>query len=325
MVLCLLFVLCLFCGAILLIYKWENEQKIDKSYAEGNTGRQTYISFNGREYALRKDLDVTLLMGIDKYLVDELAQDEHGEFKQADFLMLLVMDPKTQKCTAIHINRDTMAEISILSDSGRELGTYEAQITLAHTYGREPKTQCRNTVKAVSELFGGIKINHYVSIGMDGLVVLNDIVGGVTVEVLDDFTGIDDTLVQGETVTLRGEQALVYIRTRRGMNDSTNLHRMERQKQYIEALETQLLGKAEYENDFIMSSLMEINSYMVSDCSIEQLSEFGNQLSEYGIADYITLKGEAVEGEQFIEYRVDEEALRELTVTLFCESLSEAE
>ncbi len=34
---------------------------------------------------------------------------------------------------------------------------------------------------------------------------------------MDDFSSIDSTLVQGETVTLMGNHALTYVRTRGGL------------------------------------------------------------------------------------------------------------
>ena len=71
---------------------------------------------------------------------------------------------------------------------------------------------------------------------MDAVPVFNDLVGGVEIEVLDDFTGIDDTLVKGKTVTLMDEHALHYVRTRKDLEDSSNSTRMKRQQQYINAL-----------------------------------------------------------------------------------------
>ena len=119
----------------------------------------------------------------------------------------------------------------------------------------------------------GITINRYISIAMDGIPVLNDLVGGVTVEVMDDFSGIDDTLIQGETVTLKGQQALTYVRERKRLSDPTNTHRMERQKQYLEALQKQMLKLSDASENFALSTLMELNDYLVSNCSVEQIYE----------------------------------------------------
>ena len=59
-------------------------------------------------------------------------------------------------------------------------------------------------MKAVSNLLFGIEINHYLSFTMDAVALVNDLVGGVQVEVLDDLTFLDPALRKGETVTLKG-------------------------------------------------------------------------------------------------------------------------
>lgn len=278
--------------------------------------------YDGAWYRQRRDVETTLIMGIDKAAVDETMPSQ-GDYEQSDFLMLLVIDPKAKKCVGIHINRDTMTEIQMLSGTGRVEGRFTGQITLAHTYGGQPEIRCRNTVTAVSNLMYGVKIDHYISLAMDGVIVLNDLVGGVTLEVMDDFVGLDDTLVRGETVTLLGQHALNYIRLRKGLEDQTNLHRMERQKQYLEALQTELLSRTDEDQDFSMSAMMELNEYMVSNCSVEQLSALSDTLKEYGVGEYRTLEGEAILGETYYEYHVDEEALRRTVMELFYERVRE--
>lgn len=304
-----------FLAVLFGLHIWEDGQGAPPAKDEGRGAEPIY--YQGTYYMPREGLETTLLLGVDKYIVDEAGQETQGDFEQADFLLLLVTDTKKETCTAIHINRDTMAEIPILSHAGARIGSYTAQITLAHTFGGTAKIQCRNTLDAVSGLLGGVKIQHYVSLGMDGVVALNDLAGGVTLEVMDDFSGIDNSLVKGRTVTLRGAEALTYVRARKGIADGSNLHRMERQKQYIEALEAQLIHCADQDDDFIMTSLLDINSYMVSDCTIYELSDLAETLRSCGIAEYRTLEGEAVDNGQYIEYHADEEALQKMVLELF--------
>ena len=70
-----------------------------------------------------------------------------------------------------------------------------------------------NTVRAVSDLLSGIGIDYYISMNMDGVGVLNDSIGGVDVEVLDDFEDVPE-FKKGETVHLTGDLALTYVRGR---------------------------------------------------------------------------------------------------------------
>ena len=57
---------------------------------------------------------------------------------------------------------------------------------------------------AVSTLLGGHKIDGFAMVNMSAIEVVNDMVGGVTVTIEDDFPD-SDTLIKGQTVTLHGE------------------------------------------------------------------------------------------------------------------------
>ena len=276
----------------------------------------TYV--NGRAYALR-DLETILLLGVDKF--EGETPEGYLNNQQADFLLLLVLDEGGETCTPIQLNRDTMTEIQILGVNGEPAGTMTGQLALAHTYGSGAEDSCENTVLAVSNLLYGVEIDHYVSMTMDGVALLNDLVGGVTLEVLDDFSGIDGTLVQGETVTLKGQQALTYVRSRGGLEDSTNLRRMERQQQYLSTLQGQLSSKAQSDEGFTLEALLQLNEYLVSDCTVEQLSALGDNLAQYNVNDILTTQGQAQVGEEFMEFTVDETALQQLVLDVFYEPM----
>ena len=312
-------------AGMLLLQRWENTQDAPVSSSGPSSaveadapvdGREiTY--YNGTAYAKREDLETVLLLGVDKF--EGETPEGYVNNQQADFLLLLVMDKQHETCTPIQLNRDTMTEIQILGVTGEPAGTFTGQLALAHTYGSGEEDSCENTVLAVEDLLYGVEIDHYVSMTMDGVALLNDLVGGVTLEVLDDFSGIDGTLVQGETVTLKGQQALTYVRSRGGMEDSTNLHRMERQRQYLAALQGQLSSKAQSDEGFTLEALLQLNEYLVSDCTVEQLSALGDNLAQYQVSDILTTQGEAQVGEEFMEFTVDETALQQLVLDVFYE------
>ena len=310
---------------MLLLQRWENTQDApvsssgEASSVEAGApvdGREiTY--YNGTAYAKKEGLETVLLLGVDKF--EGETPEGYINNQQADFLLLLVMDKQNETCTPIQLNRDTMTQIQILGVTGEPAGTFTGQLALAHTYGSGEEDSCENTVLAVENLLYGVGIDHYVSLTMDGVALLNDLVGGVTVEVLDDFSSIDDSLVQGETVTLKGQQALTYVRSRGGLEDSSNLHRMERQRQYLAALQQQLKAAVQQEDGFTLDALLQLNEYMVSDCTVNQLSELGDSLATYQVSDILTTQGEAQPGEEFMEFTVDEAALQQLVMDVFYE------
>lgn len=317
-------------AGMLLLQRWENTQDApvsssgEASSVEAGApvdGREiTY--YNGTAYAKKEDLETVLLLGVDKF--EGETPEGYVNNQQADFLLLLVMDKQNETCTPIQLNRDTMTQIQILGVTGEPAGTFTGQLALAHTYGSGEEDSCENTVLAVSNLLYGMEIDHYVSLTMDGVALLNDLVGGVTVEVLDDFSGIDDSLVQGETVTLQGQQALTYVRSRGGLEDSSNLHRMERQRQYLAALQQQLKAAVQQEDGFTLDALLQLNEYMVSDCTVNQLSDLGDSLATYQVSDILTTPGDAQEGEEFMEFTVDEDALQQLVMDVFYEPVEES-
>lgn len=304
------------CLALLAISIWEQQQGFTGEESTTDASSSTGAMLDGVEYELNENIETILVMGLDKYEGD-IDTSSYNNDQQADFLMLFILDNQNKTCKALHINRDTMTEMNVLGVAGQEIGTITQQLALSHTYGNGQNVSCRNTVKAVSKLLDGIDITHYVSVTMDAVPVYNDLVGGVIIEVLDDFTGIDDTLVKGETVTLMGDKALVYVRSRYGMEDSTNNHRMIRQRQYLEELYEITREKVAEDEGFVLTAWDEMAQYTVSDCYEQDLQLIYEKISEYEYLGMEEIEGESVVGERFMEFYPDEAKLKELVIKLF--------
>lgn len=303
-------------AAMLFLNLWEQSQGIFPS--DGSEGLRSTIVYSDQEYVLREDIETLLVMGLDKF-DDSVQNDAYTNDQQADFILLLVIDNANSTCTAIHINRDTMADMSILGVAGEQVGIINKQLALAHTYGNGKEVSCRNTAEAVSNLLMNVNVDHYVSVTMDAVPIYNDQIGGVELTVMDDFSGVDDTLIQGETMTLSGKQALTYIRARYGMDDSTNNARMKRQKQYMEALYYKSVERVEQDDEFIVDATMKLADYMVSNCSAERLQKLFEKISAYDFTEIKTLEGDLVKGEQYMEFYPDADGLKKMVVDLFYE------
>ena len=276
------------------------------------------IKHNGVDYVLKDNIETFLVIGLDKF--DGTASaDSYNNDMQADFLMLFIFDNDAKQYTAIHINRDTMADVNILGVAGNKVDTEYKQIALAHTYGNGKEVSGYNTADSVSSLLMGVKVNHYASVTMDAVAAMNDLVGGVEVEVLDDFTGIDDSLVKGETVVLKGDQALKYVQTRQGLEDNTNSSRMNRQQQYVNGLYKAFNACVKADDEFVVEASLKMSDYMVSDRSVTQLQALAEKFGEYEFLGIESLEGESVRGEEFMEFYPDREAVKELIIKLFYE------
>ena len=291
-------------------------------YAEEN--ERPTVALGGNWYTPRENIETVLLIGLDKFQEEIEQEDSYRNLQQSDFLILAIFDHDAQTCTALQVDRDTMAQIHILGLKGEDLGTFEGQLALSHTYGSGGSDSARNTVRAVSDFLYGVEIDRYISFSMDAVAAINDSLGGVTVKVLDDFSQVDPTLVQGETVTLHGEQALTYVRSRRDMKDSSNVARMVRQRQYLSSLYAQTASYAE-DHSGLADLVVSISPYIDSDCAAQQLYNLAGDVANYDLTEIQTIKGESKKGENFMEFYPDEDALTQQVIQLFYEPVDVAE
>ena len=281
-------------------------------YSNQADGAQVFM--NGVWHAPRK-VQTMLLIGIDSF--SSSAQiHSYNNTSQADFLALFVHDEETGENSLIHLNRDTMTRIPVLGVTGDAAGYRTAQLALAYNYGAGANDSCQNTAEAVSHLLYSMEIDHYLAITMDSVPVLNDWAVGARVTVADDFTGVDETLAQGRDVVLKGQQALTYVRARMGLDDSTNLQRMKRQRQYASAWVETARPKLRDEKA-VMKLVMDMSGYHYSDCTAEQLTEFANLLAQDAEVPVYELAGEAVKGAEFMEFYANDEQIQQLVLDLF--------
>lgn len=272
------------------------------------------ITRDGVDYFPRQDISVILLMGIGKSgPVEASTEPNHGN--AADMVTLMIFDETDQVCTLLNVNRDTMVLMPMLDDQGMENGSWYGQLCYSHTYGTGVEDSCENTRKTVSKLFSGLQIDYYVSLNMDVVEILNDAVGGVTVDIVDDFSQIDPELTKG-SFTLQGKQALTFVQSRYNVGDHLNLNRIERQKEYMEKfLET--FRSRSVDESFILSTYEQAAPYIVSDLPISTLVSMVQRYQDYALAEPLSLEGENVLGEEYYEFYPDETKLEELTLQLF--------
>lgn len=285
--------------------------------SQTNQDSEGLIRYQGKWYEENDSIESILLIGVDQYETDGPENTETVNKQRSDFLILLLWNKEQNEVTALQLNRDTMAMVPEIGVMGDKVGEEIQQLALAHAYGSGGKDSCENTVQAVSNLLYGVKIDHYIAVTMDAVAVINDAVDGVTVHVEDDFSNVDDTLIQGEDVTLYGEHALRFVRGRYGMDDSTNMNRMARQRQYLQSLNKKASDLLKQDESFSMDLLWKINSYMTSDCTASYLSSLVNTLAEAENLPFETIKGESVKGKEHMEFYVDEEALQAQVIKLF--------
>lgn len=242
--------------------------------------------------------------------------------QQADFDLVVVMDHGAGTCRALQLNRDTMCQITELGVTGDAVQKITAQLALAHTYGSGGSDSCINQKRAVSELLYGVKIDHYVALSMDAVPVINDAVGGVRVQCMDDLTVYDSALTEGAEVTLMGEQALYYVRARMNAGDQTNIRRMERQRQYMLELWKDVSAAAAQDANFLGKLVLNLGDKLQTDCSDTQMQTMFDAVNTLDVDEIATVAGESVKGEEFMEFYPDDAALQQTVIDLFYEQVT---
>lgn len=266
-------------------------------------------------YYPRQDISVILVMGID----EEGPVASSGSYRntgEADMVALVILDQAEAAYRILCLNRDMMVEMPVLGLAGKQAGTDFAQLALSHTYGSGLQDSAENTRKTVSDFLYGIRIDYYVAMNIEGIGVLTDAVGGVEVQVTDDFSLVDPTITMGR-LRLDPEQAVNFVRSRKDVGTEMNLSRMDRHREYMEGLAGALAEKVEKSEGFAVDLYDRMSEYAVTDCSVNGLNGLLQRCADYELKEILSVEGENVLTEEYYEFYADEQALDAMILELF--------
>lgn len=150
----------------------------------------------------------------------------------SDSMLLLRFNPQTEQLVVLSLPRDTRTyvngRLTKLNEANRDGGPALA-------------------AESVSDLLGGVAIDRYIRINVQGVEKLIDALGGVTVNVPQDMKYQDDSqhlyinLKAGEQ-KLDGNKALQFLRFR--YDAQGDIGRIQRQQTFMRALAEQTLNPA---------------------------------------------------------------------------------
>ena len=288
----------------------------------GELDKGKSVEYKGKQYKKRNGLTSLLLIGVDK--TESSASGGYRSGGQADFLLLTVIDPEANSVRQLQIDRDCMANITVLSVLGKEVGTRNTQICLSHAFGKTEAENCSYTVKAASSLLQGVDIDLYLSSDISSISRLNDSLGGVTVLVEEDLTELDPALEAGKTVTLLGKQAELFLRQRHGISDGSNRERAKRQRTYLSAALDSIKRQSASDAAFLNRLLDELEDYTATNATKGRLINEMNAALKCELRPVELLKGEYLRGKDgFIEFHPDEDALMEWVLDVFYKQVQE--
>ncbi|RFU63977.1 LCP family glycopolymer transferase [Peribacillus glennii] len=168
--------------------------------------RQEEVAFT------EKDPLSILILGVDE------RQNDRG---RSDTMIVMTVNPKKESIELLSIPRDTRTEIV-----GH--GTVE-KINHAYSYGGVKMSL------STIENFLDIPIDYYVKMNMEGFTDIVDAVNGINVE-NDMYLSHKGYEFPKGSLTLNGEEALVYSRIRKEDKQRGDFGRQMRQRQVIQAI-----------------------------------------------------------------------------------------
>ncbi len=268
---------------------------------------------DGVTYKHKRKLHSYLFIGVDVN-GEAVGVDSYIGGGQGDVQMILTVDDTNRTWQLLQLNRDTMTNVNVLGVTGAVVGSEFQQLCLAHSYGSGRELSCENNVQAVKDLLEDENIDGYFAMNMDGIELLNNAVGGVTVNVTSDFSKIDPDLVQGTTVKLTDKQAIEFVRSRKDVDDQTNISRMARQREFMNGLLDCIKDK---DADFATEVYNKLSAYVVTDISQINMSKIFNKILTYKQKDIVTIDGEAVVEDEHWAYYLDEDSKDKAIVEMF--------
>ncbi|WAL61422.1 LCP family protein [Thermocoleostomius sinensis] len=175
-----------------------------------------------------------------------------------DTMLLVRFNPQTHQVAVLSLPRDTRTWVE---------GAGLTKLNEANLLGGPALT-----ARSVSELLGGVSIDRYIRINVQGVEKLIDALGGVTVYVPQDMKYQDDSqhlyinLKKGEQ-HLNGEQAMQFLRFR--YDEYGDIGRVQRQQMLMRELMEQALQPSTLPR--LPQILSVIQSNLDTNLSVEEL------------------------------------------------------
>lgn len=209
----------------------------------------------------------------------------------SDSMLLLRFDPEADKVSVLSIPRDTRVYID---------GHGVRKINHANEYGGPALT-----ANVASELLGGVQIDRYVRVNVQGMEKLIDALGGVTVNVPKDMKYNDFSqhlyidLKKG-IQHLDGDKAMQFLRYR--YDDYGDISRVQRQQMLMRSVVEQTLKPATVIK--VPKILSVIQSHLDTNLTVRELMALSNFASKTDRSNIkmMMLPGDFNSGDERVSY-----------------------
>ncbi|MET9892175.1 LCP family protein [Streptomyces sp. NPDC006465] len=189
------------------------------------------------------------------------AKDTFDGPARADVQMLLHLSADRSNMSVVSMPRDTLLDIPKCTDP--DTGTAYAASTIPVITNDSLRRGGPGCTVATWEKLTDIHIDHFIMVDFAGVVSMADAIGGVPVCVDANIyshtsTGHGSGLkLEKGTTSIKGKQALQWLRTRYGFEDGSDIGRTRAQHQYMNSMVKQLRDNATLSNPGKLKSLAE--------------------------------------------------------------------
>lgn len=288
-------------------------------YDEGKT-----VTYNGKTYVYNENVIYLAFMGVDKTELSPLGgrSDNAG---QSDTNMILVVDTNTGEVSIIAIPRDSMVDTDVMNDSGEIIGVSPMQLCISYAYGDGKETSCENVLTSYGRIMCGMEFKNYYSLDLAGIAPLNDAVDGVEVNSLETFS----TFVEGQNVTLWGDNARKYVQYRNTKVFNSDSMRRKRQIQYVKAFAAKAFSQIKSDFSKLSSIYKTSTDYSCTNLDLSRVTYLASVVldhyNDFEIKDenIYTLKGDAEMKGDFMEVALDNTYTFETILNVFYNEVTE--
>lgn len=319
--LCTVLIVCLLGGGVFLGYRVMGEKKIKDSIIQGNKNSKISktIEVDGETYQYKDNVINILCLGIAKETAMEAQVSDATSMGQSDAVYLMSLDTDSHKMKVLSIPRESMVPVEMYDINGNYTGTEEKQLTLQYAYGDGKQKSADLTKARVEEILKDIPIHRVCALNYTAIPILNDAVGGVEVTVKEDFSGFTDAFVQGETITLKGEDAIQYLRVRDITVFKSSTSRIKRQEDYLMSFARTAKEAVKHHPALPIEMYRILKNNMYTDISSDEVTYLASEILNYEVSgdNFYTLEGETKVVDGHEAFYPDNESVHNLLTELF--------
>lgn len=292
----------------------EHKKDADANLTSTQQNQSDIIEKNNVKYRYDANNYNVLFMGIDSSGEQKL-QDAPGVAGQADSIIVMSLNKKTEDVKLLQISRDTMTDVEMFDVNGEHLTNIKSQLATQYAYAMGGKSSCLATKKQVQSILGDLPIDGYLSLNLDGIDKAIDLMGGLTLTLTDDFTEIDPAYLSGTLVTLNGAEAERFVRYRDITQMGSNEKRMKRQVLFLSGLFERLRETMAGNEAFVKTAFRALEPFITTDLTAEQIERMAKGNLDANETQFAP--GEIKAGEKYEEFYLDEDKLEDMVLEMF--------